>query len=105
MSSCIIRECIILIKLIPSYHQPHSHLSITAESLPHLGEVADKKFHVIKGCMKYRSMPFYILCTSLEGLKDFFNVLKLLPIISYKSVFTKLLPVIFYPGHNFLALL
>src|SRR5579871_4328020 len=97
MSRCIISELVVLVELVPSCHQPHSHLSVTSESLSHSGEVADKKFHVIESRVKCRSLPFCIFRTSLQGLKDFFNVLKLLPIISRESIVTKLLPVIFRP--------
>ncbi len=105
MNGCIIRELVVLVKFVPSCYQPHSYLSITLEFLPYLGEVADKEFYVIKGCMKRSSMPFRIFRTGLERSEDISNIFKLLPIISYKDVITKLLPVIFCPGYKFLVLL
>jgi hypothetical protein len=40
-------------------------------------------------------MPFYILYIGLKRLEDFSNIFKLLLIVFYKSVVTKLLLVIF----------
>jgi hypothetical protein len=105
VNGCIISELIVLIKLIPSCHQPYSHLSVTLKPLPYLGKVADKEFYVIKGCIKRSGIPFYILRIGLKRLEDFSNIFKLLLVVSYKNVVTKLLLVIFRLGYKFLMLL
>ena len=101
----IITKLIVLVKLILSCHQPYGYLSVTPKFLPYLGKVADKEFYIIKGRIKRSSIPFRILYIGLKRLKDFSNIFKLLLIISYKSIITKLLLVIFYLGYKFLTLL
>src|SRR5579871_2979866 len=105
MNRCFISELVILVELVPSCHQPHSHSSVTSEFLSHVGEVADEEFHVIEGQMKCSSIPFCVLCADLERFEDFSDVIKLLPIISCENIITKLLPVLFHPGCKFFSLL
>ena len=67
--------------------------------------MADKEFYIIKSYIKCNSIPFYIFYTGFKKLEDFFNIFKLLLVVSCKNIITKLLLVIFYLGYKFLILL